>query len=222
MTKALPAEYTVSIAAYLADAGYAGPAAVTARSVLEDAGITRPGKTGFSSTKLERASAALEAALAGVCERAECRALLEVDGREVIVVESRAQCEICGGSNNHGAFRAMAVACADAGVERMLIVGGSPRQWDALRALVPAGAIDVRFVDGTRGSNEREALQNCSWAHLVVVWAPTPLGHRVSDLYRADVCVADRVEVHRRGIEALASAVDRHLRAAPGERVRHQ
>jgi hypothetical protein len=45
-----------------------------------------------------------------------------------------------------------------------------------------------------------------------VIWAPTPLPHKVSDLYRPETCdVRRRVTVHRRGIEALATEVIDHL-----------
>ena len=56
-------------------------------------------------------------------------------------------------------------------------------------------------------------LENdCAWADLLVIWAPTPLPHKVSGLYRSDVCfVPRRVTVHRRGIEALATEVCDHL-----------
>jgi hypothetical protein len=68
-------------------------------------------------------------------------------------------------------------------------------------------------VDGTsKLPNGSDALRDCAWADLLVVWAPTPLPHKVSGLYRPEVCgVARRVTVHRRGIEALATEVCDHL-----------
>jgi hypothetical protein len=72
--------------------------------------------------------------------------------------------------------------------------------------------LELRFVDGTQPApSQKEAWVNCDWADLVVIWAPTPLPHKVSDRYARAVCDADRVEVHRRGIEALAGEVTRHL-----------
>jgi hypothetical protein len=68
-------------------------------------------------------------------------------------------------------------------------------------------------VDGTSNlPNGTDALRDCAWADLLVIWAPTPLPHKVSTLYRAEVCgVGHRVTVHRRGIEALAAEVVEHL-----------
>ena len=137
-----------------------------------------------------------------------------------LVEVPRANCEVCGGSNNQAATRTMLAACADAGVSRILVVGGTPNQWEALEELLDR--VELRFVDGTRGTNQRVALQNCAWTDLVIVWAPTPLAHRVSNLYGADVCVADHVQVNRRGIEALADAVTAHLQREPGRRVSHR
>lgn len=74
-------------------------------------------------------------------------------------------------------------------------------------------AFELRFVDGTSNlPNGAGALRDCAWADLLIIWAPTPLPHKVSDLYRAEVCgVAHRVTVHRRGIEALAATVVEHF-----------
>jgi hypothetical protein len=210
----------VGIDAFLAGEGFVSrdPAA-RARAALEAAGITRPGKTRFSSLKLDRARVTIDERLARVCTRAECRAQLEIGAREVVEV-ARFACEVCGGSNNQGAVRDMAVACRAAGVTRVLVVGGTPRLHGALSAFSSADGPELRFVSGTeKEPNQRDALIDCGWADLVVVWAPTPLPHKVSRLYAADVCPADHVEVHRRGIEALALTVADHLRRLPGRRV---
>lgn len=215
----MTADTTILIDRFLADAGLVGPNAALGRRVLEQAGITRPGKIGFSAVKLERALGAIEERLARVCERPDCRAMLMADGERRLVTVPRAACEVCGGSNNAGAVCRMVDACTDAGVARLLVVGGTPTLWEELRGLLAGDPIELRIVDGIRASNERTALQLCAWADLVVVWAPTPLNHRVSNLYAADRCVADRVEVHRRGIEAFATAVAAHFQTAPGQRV---
>ncbi len=209
--KTAGADATVPIERFLADEGFIGANAALGRATLEAAGLTRAGKTGISSTKLDRARAALEEKYARVCGRAECREVLAGDHRELLEVP-RANCEVCGGSDNAGAVRRMVAACADAGVRRIVVVGGTPTLWGTLGELVAGDPIELRTIDGTRATNEREALQNCAWADLVIVWAPTPLAHRVSDLYGADRCVADHVEVHRRGIAALATEVTTHLK----------
>jgi hypothetical protein len=107
----------------------------------------------------------------------------------------------------------MAASCATAGVHRVLIVGGRPPMWNEMERTLRPSSLELRFVDGTSNlPSGADAMRDCAWADLLVVWAPTPLPHKVSGLYRAEVCgVARRVVVHRRGIEALAMEVVDHL-----------
>ena len=93
--------------------------------------------------------------------------------------------------------------------------GRRPPVWSEMDRTLANSGLELRYIDGTSSSpSGADALRDCAWAELLVVWAPTPLPHKVSDLYRADVCaVARRVVVHRRGIEALAMEVVSHLSA---------
>jgi hypothetical protein len=211
----------LNLSEFLFTLGFDSPeTAMVARTTLEASGLTRPGKTGISSTKEQRARNALRAALASYCGQARCQVLLDGEDRRPIVVARRA-CEVCGGSNNQRAVREMIGACRDAGVDRMLVVGGTPRLADALEAELAHSSLELRVVIGTESEpNQREAMEDCRWADVVVVWAPTPLPHKVSRLYTSELCQSDLVEVHRRGIEALAHAVTDHLRARPGQRVK--
>ena len=186
-------------------------AVVTARGVLEAAGLTRPGKTRIADEKLDRARAAIGRTLVRHCSSPECAASVADDGRQPVEVE-RASCSVCSGSNNTRALRRMLAACLSAGVRRVLVVGGRPPTYAAIADILGRD-LDLRFVDGTSNlPNGADALRDCAWADLLVIWAPTPLPHKVSGLYRADVCrVSHRVTVHRRGIEALAAEVVEHL-----------
>ena len=186
-------------------------AGARARAALETAGLTRPGKSRMAEEKLERARAALDRLLVRHCSSAECTAAVADDGREPVEVQ-RAHCSVCAGSNNTRALRRMGLACAAAGVQRVLVVGGRPPAYASIDDIL-GRALEFRFVDGTGNlPNGADALRDCAWADLLVIWAPTPLPHKVSSLYRAEVCgVAHRVTVHRRGIEALAAEVVEHL-----------
>lgn len=201
-----------AIADLLASEGFRAPASVAiARGVLEEASLTRPGKTRISDEKLDRARDAIVLALVRHCSSAECTAAVADDGRRPVEVE-RAHCSVCSGSNNTRALRRMASACAAAGVRRVLVVGGRPPVYAEMERTL-GRSVQLRFVDGTSNlPNGVDALRDCAWADLLVIWAPTPLPHKVSTLYRAEVCgVAHRVTVHRRGIEALAAEVVEHL-----------
>ncbi len=201
-----------AIANLLRDEGFRRPESLAAaRAVLESSGLTRPGKQRMATEKLERARGALSLALVRHCSSAECAAAIADDGRQAVEVD-RAQCSVCSGSNNVRALRRMAAVCAGSGIRRVLVVGGRPPAYAAmLRTL--GNDLELRFVDGTSNLPDGSAaLRDCAWADLLVIWAPTPLPHKVSSLYRAEVCgVPHRVTAHRRGIEALAAEVIEHL-----------
>jgi hypothetical protein len=201
-----------AISELLRSEGFVTPRSqATARAVLEGAALTRPGKERMADEKLDRARDVLSRELARHCTDPACLQAVAEDGRQPVEAD-RANCTICSGSNNTRALRRMAASCATAGVQRLLIVGGRPRLWGEMERMLGAG-LDLRFVDGTSNlPSGADAARDCAWADLLVVWAPTPLPHKVSGLYRADVCaVARRVVVHRRGIEALAMEVVDHL-----------
>jgi len=197
----------------LRDEGFRRPDAQSAaRAALEDAGLTRQGKQGMAGEKLERARDALGVRLVRHCSDPACAAAVVADGRLPVEVE-RAHCSVCSGSNNTRALRSMAAACQAAAVRRLLVVGGRRPMYVEMERTLADKPLELRFVDGTRNlPNGADALRDCAWAHLLVIWAPTPLPHKVSDLYRAELCaVPRRVTVHRRGIEALAMEVVDHL-----------
>ena len=201
-----------AIADLLHSEGFRLPASVAAaRGALESAGLTRPGKVRIADEKSDRARDAIGRSIVRHCSSPECIAAVADDGRQAVEVE-RAHCSVCSGSNNRRAMRRMASACREAGVRRVLVVGGRPPIYAEMEREIGRD-LQLRFVDGTSNlPNGADALRDCAWADLLVIWAPTPLPHKVSSLYRADVCgVAHRVTVHRRGIEALAAEVVEHL-----------
>ena len=201
-----------AIADLLRDEGFRRPESLAAaRAALEASGLTRPGKQRMASEKLERARNAMSLALVRHCSSADCTAAVADDGRQAVEV-NRPQCSVCSGSNNVRALRRMAAVCTGAGIRRLLIIGGRPPNYAAMQRTLGGGP-NLRFVDGTSNLPDgNAALRDCAWADLLVIWAPTPLPHKVSSLYRAEVCgVPHRVTVHRRGIEALASEVIEHL-----------
>ncbi|HEX3218708.1 MAG TPA: hypothetical protein VHU77_01560 [Candidatus Limnocylindria bacterium] len=201
-----------AITDFLRGEGFVRPESVAAaRTALEAAGLTRPGKRRMADEKLDRARDTIGHAMVRHCADAACVDAVVHDGR--LPVESdKAHCSICSGSNNTRALRRMASSCAAAGVRRVLVVGGRPPMWQEMEGTL-APSLQLRFVDGTsKLPNLSEAQRDCAWADLLVIWAPTPLPHKVSGLYRPDVCfVSRRVTVHRRGIEALATEVCDHL-----------
>lgn len=201
-----------AIAELLRGEGFRSTDAVAvARGALERAGLTRPGKMRIADEKLDRARDAIRSTLVRHCSDPACFAAVADDGRQSVEVE-RAHCSVCSGSNNTRALRRMESVCTAAGIRRVLVIGGRPPMYTEIETVI-GRAFELRFVDGTSNlPNGASALRDCAWADLLIVWAPTPLPHKVSGLYRAEVCeVAHRVTVHRRGIEALAATVVEHF-----------
>jgi len=66
--------------------------------------------------------------------------------------------------------------------------------------------VEARCIDGASSTpSQKEAWADERWADLTVIWATTPLPHKVSLLYTADPQGRAPVTVARRGIEALCS-----------------
>lgn len=180
-----------------------------ARAVLEEAGLTRPGRRRMAVDKRDRLRNALERRFLFLC--AECqRAAPNGDGRERVSVAPE-QCAECGGSANRREAELLAEALAAAGQRRLLIVGGSPgTRQDLARHL--AGAAELRLIEGSGGVRRRDADRHIAWADLVVVWGPTELAHKVSNLFTASPLARGKlVHVTRRGVAALCREVRLHL-----------
>lgn len=183
-----------------------------ARTALEEAALTRPGKQRLSVDKLARAEAVLAERFALHCGSPECRAHAEGSGRVPIPCDPKSDCERCGGSANLGAATALLEVCRARGVGRLVVVGGSPSVREELSAAI-RGALELRMIDGTERRTQDRARGDVEWADLVLVWGSSELNHKVSLLYtqvrpplRKKV-----VLVARRGVAALLSAAVKHF-----------
>lgn len=181
-------------------------ASARARAVLEAAALTNPRKQAIAGYKVTAAEALLSTALIRVCAGACSRR--RGAGRERVTV-SPASCELCRGSNNQRAALEATAALAKHGVRKVLIVGGADSQIDDVERLLARDGVELRIVDGTKKSHTKKmAIANMGWADLLVIWAPTPLRHSVSNLYSGEQPDHLRViSVPRRGIEALCKEI---------------
>lgn len=196
----------VAIDDLLGQLGLTGPLAARGRVVLETARLTRPGKQRLAESKVAAAHAAIDAELTRLC--ASCAPRLPADGRERVAVAAAA-CSYCGGSAHARALRELADAAAEAGVTRLVVVGGSPSVREELER---AAHVELRLVDGTRRRTAAEAGRDVDWADVVVVAGSSELAHKVSNLYtRDDRARGKLVVADRRGIEAIARAIVEHL-----------
>jgi hypothetical protein len=115
-------------------------------------------------------------------------------------------CGVCGGSANQRAVDELVDALRSAGLERLCVVGGSPKTRQALKDLV-GGRIQLRLVPGAERQTQRDASADLAWADRVVLWGGTILDHKVSNLYRGDHVIT----VIHRGIQHLARDVMQNL-----------
>ena len=201
-----PAATTVPIDDLLRSAGFAAPAAQRiARRALEDAGLTREGKTGIAGDKRAKALALLAEKFVVVCGPA-CRALAPAGRRPVT---SAGHCEVCGGSNNRRAMLAAARALRVAGVKRVLIVGGRKEQHQEIAGVFAGHGVALQGVVGTSVSHtQKDAQANMRRADVMVVWGSTELRHALSKLYTSETPPHLRnVPVARRSTEALCDAI---------------
>lgn len=183
--------------------GYAGDMAAF-DAALASAGLSRPEKSNISGAKREAAADTIAEQFVLVCNRGDCRAEAHGDERSLAPAADPSFCEMCGGSPAAAAIEAMEAACAAAGVQRIVVLGGSP----AVRARMKRDIgppLEMRLIDGTAARSRGDARGDLDWADLVVIWAGTELAHKATMAYPAgDPRV---ITVARRGVPALARAV---------------
>lgn len=197
----------IDIERFLRDEGFAETAPrMRARLALEAAGLTNPRKKGMDEGKLPRAREVLEAAIVRVCSK-DCLSLAP-HGREALLVSPAERCQVCNGSNNRRAALLMAGAMHRHRAHKLLIVGGTENQHRELRALLTNSGVEVRGIDGAqRKVSQKDAWADLNWADVTVVWASTPLPHKVSEHYTNERIGRAPITVARRGIEALCNEV---------------
>ncbi|HEX8437969.1 hypothetical protein [Archangium sp.] len=183
-----------------------------ARNALEEAGLTSARKVRISEPKLPRAEQVLAERFFRVCTATECQQVARASGREPLPVELRSHCEHCGGSNNRRAEVAFLEACERHGVNRVVVVGGSPAVREELEDKL-GGRIELRMVDGTERRTAGKAQSDLEWGDLVLVWGATELHHKVSSHYTQPGTPHRHKVVHvaRRGVAALLEAGITHL-----------
>jgi hypothetical protein len=175
-----------------------------ARVALEAAGLTRSGRARMSTEKVSRARALLAERMFLHCSMPGCMAAARGSGRTPVLTGHRVRCAHCGGSDNRRAEAALLAACQRAGVERLVVVGGSPAVREELRDALGQG-LSLRLVDGTERRSLAQARFDLEWGDLVLLWGGSELDHRVSTLYTGASPALRRKLVHasKRGVAAL-------------------
>ncbi len=198
----------VGIQRFLEREGFVGDALHHARTILEAAGLTRPGKRRISETKLDRARDVLRTQLIRVCHRKACR---DVDAQREPVLVPTTSCELCGGSLNRRAGDLARQAMLAAGYRRLLVVGGTPTTQAALTESLGSPLLGIRCIDGTQGTRSAYTVEaDLDWADVLVIWATTPLPHKISRPYTSRAPGRlPWITVARRGVGAVCDELVR-------------
>jgi hypothetical protein len=158
---------------------------------------------------------AIEDRIALCCGHASCRELLEKRHGEknVVLTREASACRLCSGSASKRALQEMALVCAEAGIRRILVVGGAPSSHNELKNNPPPG-LEFRLVEGDVSRGKQRASADLKWCDVALIWAGTILGHEVSQNYMRGKSPggAPVLVVHRRSVEALARAVVHHVK----------
>lgn len=162
----------------------------------------------MDDAKIPRARAILQAKATRCCEH--CWPLAEDDPARVLVLTRH--CVICNGSNNRRAALELKATMSRVAASRLLVVGGTPANHRALKRLLEDADIELRCIDGAvHAPTQKEAWGDLQWADITVIWASTPLPHKVSNLYTAERLGRPPLTVAQRGIGALCREVRRSL-----------
>jgi hypothetical protein len=149
------------------------------------------------------------------CDHPYCRKALERrHSPEMLVpVRDSSFCGLCRGSATRRALEEAAEVCVEAGVRRILVVGGMPASQKEIRENTPLG-VTFRLIEGDR-SHQRQRIQaDLRWCDLAVIWGSTILSHSLSGGYtrRKSPQGPFIFRVSRRSVEALCAEVIKHLK----------
>ena len=192
----------------LSSRGFRGDAVKLALDELYRHGLTRRGKSRIAVAKIESVDNVLGAAFRRHCKKPACRPAGR-DGRRDVLVSAE-YCEVCGGSDNRRAVDAMLTAMHRAGLTRLLVVGGAPGTRQDLRGCC-RNRCELDFVTEETNPRSKVIRSLLRWSDVTVIWASTEISHKATAPLRRSRKI---VRVPRRGVAALAQAVQNHCFAA--------
>ena len=199
MAKDLPLEKLLREFGFQTDSAQAA-----ARAALEDAGITRAGKSRIVEWKRAGAEAVVLARVTLLCDACKV-AGLGTAYPETVTAGQGDRCVVCEGSANHRGALLLIEACQRAGFRRVIVVGGGPDIHREVPLLL-GDDLDVRMVDGTLARPGRDVQREINGADVVILLGLTELSHTVSAAWASPKTLA----TNHRGISAfLMEAADK-------------
>lgn len=175
-------------------------------TALQDAGVisSRPNRTGIAVSKEALVREALQSIFLQHCRRGDCQREAEVSLKPLLLVDTAA-CHAAAHSPRNQRIADIARILQSRNMSNILVVGGTETYQRELLNISPDG-LSWRFIDGKRVKDSRYYRSDKKWAHLIIIWASTPLDHKVSQHFHA--CNDTRVvTAPGRGIEAMLQDV---------------
>lgn len=205
--------HDISLSELLSARGFVGENEIRALESLYRAKLTRPGKVRIAVNKITAVDEVLGAAFVRHCRKTDCKPSCS-DARLAVLVPAP-HCEFCGGSDNRRAVEEMVAAIKAAGLQKLLVVGGSPGTRDDLRKLC-GGHLDLRFVTEDTPPDRKTIGQMLGWSDIAAIWLSTEISHKATEALAGPKVL----RVPRRGVAALANAVrDRCIRVSLAQSV---
>lgn len=132
-------------------------------------------------------------------------------GEEAVVLPVPVdRCELGSGSDQRTAWRAFAEACANAKVDRLCIVGGSPNYRQRLDALAKTSGPQLDLVAGHKPLRRHRVESAVRRADRIVIWGATILAHAVSQPF-VDLGGDKVVLINHRGLSGMLDRVRARL-----------
>lgn len=178
----------------------------TAIAALQEAGVIspRPNRSGIASSKKAKVKQVLHSQFLWHCRRGDCQREATGSGRPLLLVDADF-CAAAAHAPRQALLMKLGNALQSRGLSRVLLVGGTGEYWQQIESSSPAD-LEWRFIDGKKAKDYRHFRPHKCWAQLTVIWASTPLDHKVSQQF---VSSPDSwvVTAPGRGIEAMVRDV---------------
>lgn len=132
-------------------------------------------------------------------------------------VADPSECECCQNTESRRFATRLGRLCLKKRIYRVVLVGGSPTTHAEIQQLQPLQRIRFTLVDGKQRRDLQQAANDMRGAELVIIWAPTMLQHKISDLYTEQQHLFNTklVVAQTRGLASMLREVTQFLLNAP-------
>ena len=150
---------------------------------LRDHGLTNPRKEKIHANKIKAITKVINEEYLIVCKSSICNTQIsEMQSKNIVITEDASYCEICSGSDTQRYLSLLSELMKKHQFIKICIVGGYPSSFARLSDGLNFASI--RRVDGQKNVNLKRAKQLSSWADVLILWCPTPVGHSTTSMFK--------------------------------------